>query len=121
MLPKLWELTVVLAELTPFPVRFTTCGLLLAESVIVIVPERRPSVVGLKVIVNEQDPPEEIGDVQLLIWEKSPSAEMFVIVKATSRLFVTATVALEDIIPTTVFGMNIARRASASAGDLRAG
>ena len=101
------EVTVVVAAPTPFPARLRVCGLVVALSVIVIVPERRPVAVGAKVTVNAQDPWAAIGDVHLLVCKKSPLTAMLLIVNGTDWLLDRVEVSLIDFVPTTVFGMKM--------------
>src|ERR1700722_7060929 len=114
ILAKLCEVTKGVAALSPFPARFSTCGLSVALSVIVIVPERRPVVVGLKVIVNLQDVPAEIGELHVLVCKKSPMTAMLVMFKGTFWLLVNDAVSLADCVPITVFGMKMLEGAKAT-------
>ena len=116
--PKARELTEVLAAATPFPDRFRSCGLLLAESVIPIVPERMPSAAGVNVTVKVQEPPGEIGVAQLSVSEKSPLAVMVVMPSATVWLFISSTFLLEDGVPITAFGMNTLEGAKLTGGGV---
>ena len=72
-----------------------------------IVPERRPVAVGLKVIVNVQDVPAEIGDEHVLVSKKSPLTAMLLKLKGTFWLLVNDAVLLADRVPITVFGMKM--------------
>jgi hypothetical protein len=80
----------------------------------VIVPERRPIAVGLKVIVNVQDVPAEIGDVHVLVCEKSPLTAMLLMFKGTFWLLVNDAVSLADCVPIAVFGMKMLEGAKAA-------
>ena len=58
----------------PVPLRFTTCGLLPASSLIVKAPLRLPVAVGLKVTVSVQLPPAGTVEPQVFACKKSPLA-----------------------------------------------
>lgn len=69
-------------DATPFPVTVIFCGLPPALSVMVISSVRFPMLVGVNVTWIEQLPP-PAGTLppQLLVWEKSPLAEMVLILR----------------------------------------
>ena len=76
----------------PVPESDTVCGLPEALSAIVSAPVRVPDVVGVKATLIEQFAPAANDPPQPLVSEKSPFAEMLVIVKAALPVFVRVTV-----------------------------
>ena len=72
-----------IAEVAPVPVRVAVCGLLLASSVTVSVPVRVPVVDGVKKTLIVHVPLGGTGCWQVLVWVKSPPAEMPRMLRAT--------------------------------------
>jgi hypothetical protein len=60
--------------MTPAPVREIVCGLVLALLVIVTVPVRVPTALGVNVTLTTQEPPAARESGQVLVWRKSPLA-----------------------------------------------
>ena len=73
------------------PVRFTTCGLPGALSVMLTVPVRVPVCVGVKVTLMMQLAPLASELPQVLVWAKSPLATMLVTLKDVVPAFVNVT------------------------------
>ncbi len=84
----------------PEPASETSCGLLAAESVRVMVPERVPDDVGVKVTCMAQVPPFAAIDVQLLVCAKSPAAWTLAMVRAPLPELVTVMVWALLVVPT---------------------
>jgi hypothetical protein len=89
----------------PVPLKFTTCGLPLALSVSVRLPERLPAAVGVKVTLITQFPLAATGApvpqvVPLAATAKSPVAAMLVKVKDAVPLLVTVTALAALVVPT---------------------
>jgi hypothetical protein len=64
----------------PVPERLTVCGLLFPLSVIVSVPVRVPTMVGVNVTLIVHLAPAANEVPQLLVWAKSPVVEMLLMV-----------------------------------------
>ena len=90
--------------LTPVPDSGMVCGLLLALSAIVDVPNRLPRVVGAKVTLIEQFWPAFTADPQVLVSLKSPEIEMREMLSVTCPVFVSVTASGELVCPTIVSG-----------------
>ena len=72
----------------PFPVKLTICGLPAAVSVIVMDPGLVPVAVGVKVTLMAQFAVGATEGIQLLVWAKSPLAEILVTFSVTVPTFV---------------------------------
>ena len=103
------KLTLVVLRLTagavPVPLKLTTCGLPLALSVSVRLPERPPVAVGVKVTLITQLPLAATGVlvlqvVPLAATAKSPVAAMLVKLKDAVPLLVTVTALAALVVPT---------------------
>jgi hypothetical protein len=84
----------------PVPERLTVCGLLLPLSVMVKVPVRDPTTVGVKVtlIVHLEWVATEVP--QVFVWAKSPTTETPVIASAVGRLLASVTETELLVVPT---------------------
>jgi len=76
----------------PEPPKETTCGLVGPLSVMVKVPVRVPSTVGVNKTLIVQAAPAARLCGQVFVWEKSPVITMLVMVKAAVPLFVRVSV-----------------------------
>ena len=83
----------------PVPDRDDVCGFPVALSVIVRLPLRAPSAVGVKVTEIVQLFPAARPDPQLLLWAKSPSAVMVEIVKGMDPVFDRVMAFAELVVP----------------------
>ena len=81
------------------PVSETTCGLLLALSVIVSEPVRVPVAVGAKVTLIVQLPPAATEPPQLLVWAKSPDVTMPLTVRVAVPVLLRVTVCGALVVP----------------------
>src|SRR5439155_19507578 len=91
------------SALSPVPVMATVCVLpatALLLSVIVSVPERLPSCVGVNVTLIVQLAPAAIEPPQTLVSEKSPLAVMLVIVRAAAPVLLRVRVWAPLVVPT---------------------
>ena len=86
--------------LEPVPDRATVCGLPEALSVMLRVPVRVPVAVGLKVTLMAQLLPAATELPQVLVWAKSPLAEMLVMDKAALPVLESVTVCAALVGPT---------------------
>jgi hypothetical protein len=75
----------------PVPERVTVCGLVVALSVIVIVPGWLPAAVGVNVTLMEQLAPAAREAAQLLVWAYSALATMLVMVRGAVPELVSVT------------------------------
>lgn len=89
------------AKSSPVPDRGTTCGLLKALSVIVIVPALLPEAVGVNVMVTVQVKPAGIEGVQAFICEKSPDTVTLETANGAVLLFVMVALCALLVVPTT--------------------
>jgi len=85
---------------TALPVRLIFCGLSAALSVMLIVPVKRPGIVGVKVTLMVQLAPAARLLPQLLVWKKFKLATMLVMVNAALPLFVSVTGSGRLVVPT---------------------
>ena len=99
VVPKAWleKVRLMADKLTtgagrPSPARPIVCGLSAALSVRVTEPYRLPGAVGVKVTVIMHAIPGATLAPQVLVWAKSPLAEMVVMFKAALPVFVRITV-----------------------------
>lgn len=97
------------ADVPPVPANPTTCGVLLAASLKVIVPVRRPVAVGVKVTDMVQVPePARLVPQVLLEMAKSPAlvppTVMLLIARATGPLFANVTDCAALVAATAVAG-----------------
>ena len=84
----------------PVPVRAIVWGLPVALSVSVIVPVRLPAAVGAKAIAMEQWAPAGKEAPQVFVCEKSPVAEILLMLSAAEPAFVSVTVCAGLAVPT---------------------
>lgn len=75
----------------PVPVRLAVCGLLLALSVTVSVPDRLPTTVGVNVTLIVHFAFSATDAPQVLVWAKSPLTATLVMVSVVGRLLVRVT------------------------------
>lgn len=108
VVPKDWleKVRLVTDKLTtgtgrPSPASKTVCGLFAALSVMVTVPYRLPSAVGVKVTDIVQAIPGATLDPQVLSWAKSPLTAMDVMLKAELPVLVRVTGWAALVLPTT--------------------
>jgi hypothetical protein len=84
----------------PFPASVIVCGLSDALSVMFTEPYRSPGTVGVKVTLMMQLAPTARLAPQVLVWAKSPLAEMLIMIKVALPVFVRVTVWGALVLPT---------------------
>jgi hypothetical protein len=107
VVPTAWEVAnVTLAgerfatgAVTPVPVSEIVCGLLAALSTKVTEPTALPAVVGVKVTLMVQIPPEATGATQVLVSPKPALATMLVKVRGALPVLVTVAVCGALVVP----------------------
>jgi hypothetical protein len=85
---------------TPFPLRATVWGLLVALSVIVTTPDDRPVFVGLKVTEIAQFLPALMLVPQVLVWENGAAVVILVIVSVAEPVLLRVTFFTALAVPT---------------------
>src|SRR3989454_2839205 len=85
---------------TALPVRLIFCGLSAALSVMLIVPVKRPGIVGVKVTLMVQLAPAARLLPQLLVWKKFKLATMPAMVRVALPLFISVTAIGRLLVPT---------------------
>jgi hypothetical protein len=92
------------AKYAALPLKFTTCGLPAALSVIVNEPVLLPVAVGVKVTLMVQLAPAGKDAPQVLISPKSPVARMFVIIKGAVPVLLNVTACAALVVPKASLG-----------------